>query len=47
MPVGTYNNGLPFGLCLLGPYNSEAVLLKLGFFIEQSRPTERPMPRFI
>lgn len=47
VPVGTYSTGLPFGLCLLGRRNSEPVLLKLGLFIEQSRPTKRPVPRFI
>lgn len=47
VPVGTYSTGLPFGLCLLGRPFSEAVLLKLGFFIEQARPDERPVPQFL
>lgn len=47
MPVGIDSEGMPFGLCLLGKLNSEAVLLKLGYFIELSRQNERPVPRFV
>ncbi|KAG4075771.1 hypothetical protein HA402_003597 [Bradysia odoriphaga] len=47
VPVSTYSAGLPFGLCLLGRPFSEAVLLKLGYFIELSRPGGRPIPRFL
>lgn len=47
VPVGTNNVGLPFGICLLGRSFSEAILLKLGYFIEQLRPNGRPVPLFI
>lgn len=47
VPVSTYSTGLPFGLCLLGRPFSEPVLLKLGYFIEQSRDGDRPVPRFL
>ncbi|XP_037033713.1 probable amidase At4g34880 [Bradysia coprophila] len=47
VPVSTYKAGLPFGLCLLGRPSSEAVLLKLCYFIELSRPAGRPVPQFL
>lgn len=47
MPVGVDDSGMPFGLCLVGRFSSEPVLLKLGFLIELSRSNERPTPRFV
>ncbi|XP_037037342.1 probable amidase At4g34880 [Bradysia coprophila] len=47
VPVSTYAAGLPFGLCLLGRPFSEPILLKLGYFIEQTRTGGRPVPRFL
>lgn len=46
IPIGILDGDMPFSVLLLGRKNSEALLLKLAYFVELSRPNTRPVPCF-